>query len=314
MPQNKPNPTTAVPAWLLLVTVTLVVAQSAIAFVEIPNRARQAPGVSWISPEEFKVDKDSPKLLLYYFSADWCEGCHKLEATAFKNKKFVDLVDREFIPVNVIDKHKETGKNSFAVQALEGKYNVIVFPTMVVALPSGERAYTSVGANSSWQTIKELKKALNRANYTRGKTALNAGKDQEAIASFQKYLTDEGWGENQSRYAAIFSCVAYAEQQKFDEMREFAVEATKQISKHEWPYAAVRFFAGQITADELLEKTDQEKGKLTEAKYYLGAYQCAKGNIKEGKELLEWVSKQGQRDYEEYELSLSRLQRLKSSH
>ena len=314
MPQNKAIPTTAVPAWLLLLTITLLVAQGAIAFVEIPKRAGQPPGVSWISPEEFTADRNNPKLLLYYFSADWCEGCHKLEATAFKNKQFVDLVNREFIPINVIDRHKETGQNTFAVKALEGKYNVIVFPTMVVALPSGERAYTSVGANSSWQTIKELKKALNRANYTRGKTALNAGKDQEAISSFRRYLTNEGWGETQSRYAAVFTCVAYAEQQKFDEMREFAVQASQQISKHEWPYTAVRFFAGEIKADELLDQTEQEKGKLTEAKYYLGAYLCAQGNIKEGKELLEWVAKQGQRDYEEYELTLSRLQRLKSGH
>jgi len=159
-----------------------------------------------------------------------------------------------------------------------------------------------------------LKKALNRANYTRGKAALNAGKDEEAISSFRKYLTDQDWGESQSRYAAIFSCIAYAEQQKFDEMRDFASEATKRIAKHEWPYPAVQFFAGQITADELLDKTEQEKGRLTEAKYYLGAYQCAKGNTKEGKELLEWVAKQGQRDYEEYELTQSRLQRLKSAH
>jgi thiol-disulfide isomerase/thioredoxin len=311
MQQSKACPTTRVPNWLVLLTISLLVTQAAIAFVEIPNRAHETLGISWISPESLDSMKDNSKLRLYYFCADWCEGCHKLDATAFKNKLFIDLVNHEFIPVKIIDKQKEAGKNSFTVQELEGKYNVIAFPTIVVALPSGERAYTFVGAHSSWQAIKELKQALNRANYTRGKTALETGKDEAAISAFRTFLADQGWRDSKSTYAAIFCCVSYAEEQKFEDMRNFAEEALRRINKHDWPYPVLRFFAGQITADELKEMTEQEKGKLTEANYYLGAYLCAKGNVKEGRELLEWVSKKGQRDYEEYEMALGRLQRLK---
>lgn len=315
MQQTRPRLTTGVPEWLLLITVMLVVVQAAVAVFEIPRRASTAPAINWIAPESVKQSVgDEAKLLLYYFCADWCEGCHKLEDTAFKNKVFVSLLDREFVPVKVVDKHKETGKNSFVVAQLEGKYNVIAFPTLVVALPSGERAYAFVGAHSSLQAIRELKQAINRANYTRGKAALEAGRYKEAAAAFRTYLDDQNWKESQCRYAAVFCCISYAEQQQFDAMQKLAAQAVTHLGKQDWPMPALRFFAGEITAEQLKEMTDQEKGRLTEVNYYLGAYQCAKGNTKEARELLEWVAKNGKRDYEEYDLGMSRLQRLKASH
>jgi hypothetical protein len=303
-----------VPEWLLLTTVTLFIMQGAANFWERTRHPCIASGVQWHSSEDQPaLHRQDRKLLLFYFT-DGSKSCLELEKTAFQNRQFVELVRQNFLPIEVRDTQREAGKNAFSVTSLEGKYHVSVFPMLEVALPGGELAYSVFGARSSFSTIQQLRKAIREASYTCGKVALKAGRDQEATESFRTYLDAAGWRDRQCQYAAIFGCIAYAENHQFDAARSLAIEATQRLTTHDWPYPALQFFAGQLTNEQFKESTEQEQGKLTEANYYLGAYLCALDKVKQGKELLEWVSTTGRRDYEEYDLAIAKLQRMKAAH
>jgi thiol-disulfide isomerase/thioredoxin len=76
------------------------------------------------------------KPILYEFTAAWCGPC-KLVDRDWNTTEVADQVNTSFVPVRIVDRQREDGRNAPDVADLERQYEVSGFPTLVVAAPDG---------------------------------------------------------------------------------------------------------------------------------------------------------------------------------
>lgn len=76
------------------------------------------------------------KPVLYDFTAAWCAPCKLLDKD-WADAAVANRVNAAFVPVRVIDRVREDGRNAPDVAELQQRYEVSVFPTLVVATPDG---------------------------------------------------------------------------------------------------------------------------------------------------------------------------------
>ncbi|MEP6769538.1 MAG: thioredoxin family protein [Acidobacteriota bacterium] len=75
--------------------------------------------------------------VLYDFTAAWCPPCRRLDAEGWDDVAIARRVNIEFMPVRVMDRQREDGKNTPAIDALQRKYRITSFPTLIAADGSG---------------------------------------------------------------------------------------------------------------------------------------------------------------------------------
>ena len=155
-------------ALLLLARVGL----SIVDFVHPPDRGRS---VAWTDALQYKpAPGDEKKLRLYEFYADWCSPCQRLERDVMSNAEIRDTIENNFVTLRVIDRQREDGKNDRAVAALQKKYRIFAFPTIVAVGPDGEAIGLLVGNSSSLAVYRFVSRVLHdqRSIVARTHTAL----------------------------------------------------------------------------------------------------------------------------------------------
>jgi thiol:disulfide interchange protein len=132
-----PKKQRALPVWLLILAVLLIVAR--IVSNRYPVTAENdADLVHWTEISQASaIAKSTHRPIFYEFSAAWCAPCRMLEHEVFMNPDFASRINARFIAVRVIDTQREEGRNAPEVQALMERYGVRVFPTLIVAAPDG---------------------------------------------------------------------------------------------------------------------------------------------------------------------------------
>ena len=75
--------------------------------------------------------------MLYDFTAAWCGPCRQLEAEVYADPTFASQINARFTPVKVVDRRREDGANSAEVEALQTRFEVRDFPTIVIVDRSG---------------------------------------------------------------------------------------------------------------------------------------------------------------------------------
>ena len=96
--------------------------------------------VRW-QPQETAVAaaQKAGKKILYDFTAEWCAPCHMLDREGWGDPKIAALVNESYLPVRVVDREREDGRNPAVIDELHRRYSVGAFPTLVVADADGRQ-------------------------------------------------------------------------------------------------------------------------------------------------------------------------------
>lgn len=113
--------------------------------------------ITWLEPAEgLKKSQATGKPILYDFTAHWCGWCKILDAQVFQKPECASKINGLFIPVVVMDLRQEQGKNNDDVAALQSKYQVRGYPTLVVQYPNNGQSRVLVGFAGVDQTMAFL--------------------------------------------------------------------------------------------------------------------------------------------------------------
>lgn len=135
----------------LIAIAALLLAARIVSYTMHTDEATSASGtlVRWVPIGSAQaLAKKAGKPILYDFTAEWCAPCHLLDDAVFKNPALAQRINDRFIAVRVVDRQQEDGANSPAVQALQDRYKVQAFPTVVFADAEGNAKETMQGFSS----------------------------------------------------------------------------------------------------------------------------------------------------------------------
>ncbi len=200
-------------------------------------------------------------------------------------------------------------------------------------------------AIKSYQQSIKLKPEVAQSHSDLGYALLSLGRDEEGIESLKQatkldprnpflyrsrsyiylgmargslagsdarmYLRLQGWQDDHAAYMALALYFGLRQSKQTTPATNVLTEALTKLSDSEWPYPVFRYLQRQITAPELLNlATDNDK--LTEAHAYIGLDLSLNGNRDEALPHLNWVKDSGNRNFVEYNLALSEIERLQA--
>ena len=121
----------SIPMALFILALALVAARF---IVQGAKQHATGDGVRWMTVEEgLQLARTSNKPILLDFTADWCAPCHQLDAQVFQDPKLARQINERFIPIRVVDRQREEGRNSDEIAGLQQQFSVRGFPTVVIA-------------------------------------------------------------------------------------------------------------------------------------------------------------------------------------
>ncbi|MCM3876840.1 MAG: thioredoxin family protein [Thermoanaerobaculia bacterium] len=106
--------------------------------------------------------KKKGKPALYFFTADWCGPCHLLEDQVFAVPDVAAQVEKDFVPIVVQDRMRETGRNAPEMLALADRYGLRGFPTLVVSRPKLATNVTLEGWEGRGAAVEFLRSGKKR--------------------------------------------------------------------------------------------------------------------------------------------------------
>jgi len=150
----------AVPLWLIVVFALAVIMRILSHHAATAPRSHESL-VTWV-PLAASTQRASAqnKPIFYEFSADWCGPCQRMEKEVFNDAELAARINQRLVPVHVIDRQQEDGRNAPEIESLQERYNVHAFPTIVIADASGRQLARMEGFGGRDQFEEEMKKFL----------------------------------------------------------------------------------------------------------------------------------------------------------
>jgi thiol:disulfide interchange protein len=134
------GPQSKIPPILFWLVAAAVVLRIVTATVDHGKKDKGSGLVRWLPHEKAAAAARSQgKPVLYDFTAAWCPPCHRLDAEGWGDSRIASLVNDSYLPVRVVDREREEGKNPAPIAELQRRYSVTAFPTLVVADPDGRQ-------------------------------------------------------------------------------------------------------------------------------------------------------------------------------
>jgi thiol-disulfide isomerase/thioredoxin len=103
--------------------------------------------------------RENGKPIMIDFNADGSGPCEALQHEVFDNAAGGITVRAAVIPVSITDRVREDGQNPAAIAALEARYKVDAFPTLVIFSPATGRVVRTQGFASVDETLRWITEA-----------------------------------------------------------------------------------------------------------------------------------------------------------
>jgi thiol:disulfide interchange protein len=169
MPPDEPRAATAPgadrgsrsdPKILMAIAAVLLVARVGLGIYTSKHPVGEPDRVNW-QPVEFadSLARAEKKPILYEFSADWCAPCQTMQKEIFSDREGADRIDKLFVPVRVVDRMREEGRNRPEVAGLQARFGVRAFPTLVVVHPDVGEPAVLAGYQGRDYTLDQLTRA-----------------------------------------------------------------------------------------------------------------------------------------------------------
>lgn len=179
MPATDGASTRGVPAPLLIVAAAFFVARVVMALTQpaAPAQPEDSPvklsvrrdAIRWREPGVGEIEAQSvARPVLYDFTADWCPPCKAMKREVFADTGFARRLEAVAVPIQVLDRQREDGRNEPAVAALQQQFHVNAFPTLVVYEPRTGKferleGYPGAAETRSWMLEKPQELAASPA-------------------------------------------------------------------------------------------------------------------------------------------------------
>ena len=161
-----PGSTRRDPLVLLALALVLLVLRVALGMREpVTPAARLRDGLRieagqathWRAPKAALAEaRETGKPLLYDFTADWCPPCRVMKQQLFDDREVAADLEQRFVPVRVLDRRRETGRNAPWVDELQQRYRVSAFPTLIVVRADGTAPHRIEGYLGREAVLSEL--------------------------------------------------------------------------------------------------------------------------------------------------------------
>ncbi|HTD52332.1 MAG TPA: thioredoxin family protein [Thermoanaerobaculia bacterium] len=163
-PRLREGSQSRIPSILFWILAAAVVFRLVTALTHRGQAEKTAGLVRWQSPEmAAAVATRQGRPLLYDFTAAWCVPCHRLDEEGWTDSKIAGMVNDGLLPVRVVDRQREDGKNTPLVDDLQRRYSINAFPTLIVAEASGKEIARAEGYGGKARLAQFLEEARKKA-------------------------------------------------------------------------------------------------------------------------------------------------------
>lgn len=132
MPAGEPGSTRAYPRVLAVAAALLLAIRIGTGMVDMLHPSPTRDLVRWTSAE-VPTGAVPGQPVLYYFSAEWCRPCRRLQQEVFADPDAAKVLNEKFLCVRV-DAEDDTEK----AQTLRQKYQIDGLPTLIVSRAGGD--------------------------------------------------------------------------------------------------------------------------------------------------------------------------------
>jgi thiol:disulfide interchange protein len=151
------------PRWLLIVAGALLVARVGSGVWDQAHPPVYEERIRWRTlAQGVEEARRTRRPILYDFTADWCPPCRLMQSELFGDPEASAQITSSFVPIRVLDRQREEGRNAAWVDSLQRHYQVTVFPTLVVARLGGGEPTVITGYPGKTQTLQMLSRAMMR--------------------------------------------------------------------------------------------------------------------------------------------------------
>jgi thiol:disulfide interchange protein len=97
---------------------------------------------------------------MYEFSADWCGPCQMMRHDVFAQRTPASRLQAMVVPVALVDRQQEEGRNPPVVDSLQRAFKVDGFPTLVVWSPESGRSVSRSGYSGADETLRWIAQSV----------------------------------------------------------------------------------------------------------------------------------------------------------